>query len=97
MFAVRFHKKNITDHYKNAKINTCQIQPTTKTLKFVLANNSSLKVYDNYTGRIYAKVKMRVNPIIYSFNCNEYLYLDVRVSSCHQPRHAKASILLVHF
>ena len=26
----------------NAKINTCQIQQTTKTLKFVPANNSSL-------------------------------------------------------
>ena len=31
--------------------------------------------YNNYTGRIYAKVKMRVNSIICSINCIEYLYL----------------------
>ena len=31
--------------YKNAKINTCQIWESIKTLNFVPANNSGLKVY----------------------------------------------------
>ena len=35
------NKKNLTN---TAKINTCQIQQITKTLKFVPANNSSHKV-----------------------------------------------------
>ena len=53
-------------------------------------------IYNNYTGRIYAKLKMKVNPIIYSFNFI-LAHVYVRVSSCHQPRLAKSSILIVHF
>ena len=41
-------KKNITNHYKNAKINTCQIQQTSKTLKFQLTNNSTLTAQNQF-------------------------------------------------
>ena len=46
-------------------MNTCQIQQTTKTLKFVPANNTSLKVYmvesvRTYISNTHAHVRMSV-------------------------------------
>ena len=73
-------------------MNTCQIKQTTKTLKFVPANNSSLKVVMLQQAR---ETKLSLSP--YCEKINFKLYTDAVECVCARVEAELLEALYIHY